>query len=424
MTESHDRTDDHFQELKELLRKAVEQATFDVQHQGVHQPSKFSDVYNRSVKPDRHLLVSSANTVLDENLRAAITQRLYPLLEEYIVDDRLGNSLAYTLGADTEITVDEFALELVKAVAILGPERTTHLLYKWAVGEPTEYQTHAVLSGIGVEEPLELQQGVRFQTLPRSRGGLLANLPSSDPQKFDHPGLIGKLKVTVDRQGGSMLCKPQTEGRSWAYGPGPGELLDSLCEALSLTCNGHVTWKAAWSECDELKTFTLGTRLGITNRLRSSYGNALLLREHLTELESLLQKRPINRIGADPLDIPVSRWLRSKRHDSLANQFIELRIALEALYLTGIQDELSFRLATRGAWHLGADFSERREYQKTLLDAYRRGSTAVHTGTIKPTEENRKLLTAAQDLCRKGILKRLDGTHEPNWNELILGKEA
>ena len=96
---------------------------------------------------------------------------------------------------------------------------------------------------------------------------------------------------------------------------------------------------------------------------------------------------------------------------------------LEALYLSGIEDELGFRLATRGAWHLGADFDRRREYQKTLRDAYNLASKSIHTGVVGNSEENRNLLTAAQDLCHKGILKRLDETEEPNWNELILGRE-
>ena len=423
MTESHDSIDTHSQELANLLRETAEQATFNIEHQGKYQPSRLRDMYNRSITPDRQLLVSSTKTLLDRNLLTKLTQRLHSLLREYIVDNRLGSSLAYILGGATEITLDEFALEVVKAVAILGPERTTQLLYKWAKGEPTQYRTYAVLSGIWVDEPLEMKKGIRFEMLPSSLGGLLAHLPSSDPWKFDQPGLTGKLKVTIDRKGGPTLCKPQAQKGSWAYGPGPGNVLDSLCEVLSLTCNEYVTWKAAWSECDELKAFTLGTRLGYTTRLGFSYGNALLLQEHLTELDSLLRKRPIDRSGEGPLDIPVSRWLRSKRYNSIADQFIELRIALEALYLRGASTELGFRLSNHGAWHLGADLSERREYQKTLQKAYSRASTAVHTGTIKPTEENRNLLSAAQDLCRRGILKRLDETQEPNWNELILGKE-
>ena len=39
--------------------------------------------------------------------------------------------------------------------------------------------------------------------------------------------------------------------------------------------------------------------------------------------------------------------------------FDKLRIALEALYLKGFDDELGFRVANYGAWHLGADFDQR-----------------------------------------------------------------
>ena len=373
-------------------------------------------MYNRSISPDRQLLVSSTKTLLDRDLLTKLTQRLHFLLRDYIVDNRLGSSLAYILGGATEITVDEFALEVVKAVAIWGPERTTQLLYKWARGEPTQYRTYAVLSGIGVDEPLEVKKGIRFEMLPSSLGGLLAHLPSSDPWKFDQPGLTGKLKVTIDRKGGPTLCKPQAQKGSWAYGPGPGNVLNSLCEVLSLTCNEHVTWKAAWSECDELKAFTLGTRLGYTTRLGYSYGNALLLQEHLTELDSLLRKRSIDRSGEGPLDIPVSRWLRSKRYDSLANQFIELRIALEALYVKSDRQSKTSQIANHGARHLGSNPIERSEYKKKLRTVYKLASKAVHEGEVEYSEKNRIRLAEAQDLCRKGILKRLDESKEPDRN--------
>ena len=60
---------------------------------------------------------------------------------------------------------------------------------------------------------------------------------------------------------------------------------------------------------------------------------------------------------------------------------------------------------------------------KILRDAYHLGSKAVHASRFESSEETRKLLTDAQELCRKGILKRLDEDERPNWNELILGKE-
>ena len=115
--------------------------------------------------------------------------------------------------------------------------------------------------------------------------------------------------------------------------------------------------------------------------------------------------------------------MRSKRQKGYVDKFIELRIALEALYLQGkgTRGEMGFRLANYGAWHLGADFAERRKYRTLLSRVYREASGAVHTAEVADTEANRELLSEAQDLCRMGILKRLDEGKAPDWDELILG---
>ena len=114
--------------------------------------------------------------------------------------------------------------------------------------------------------------------------------------------------------------------------------------------------------------------------------------------------------------------MNSKRPESdLLDRFIELRIALEALYLKDRAGEMKFRLTTYGAWHLGGDLDERRKYHDTLRQTYDLASKAVHAGTLENTPENRELLKTAQDLCRDGILKRLKEGQEPNWNDMILG---
>ena len=62
-------------------------------------------------------------------------------------------------------------------------------------------------------------------------------------------------------------------------------------------------------------------------------------------------------------------------------------------------------------------------YYKTLLEAYKTASTAVHKGEVKFTDKNRQLLADAQALCRSSILKRLKKGKVPDWNALILGKK-
>ena len=97
----------------------------------------------------------------------------------------------------------------------------------------------------------------------------------------------------------------------------------------------------------------------------------------------------------------------------------------------GPPEEDATRLG-RGTW-VPMPRNDKRIIQ-TLRDAYRIAwsqrsatdpnsgdiaSTAVHRGEVGNTQENRRLLTDAQDLCRLGILKRIKEGGEPNWNALI-----
>ena len=113
---------------------------------------------------------------------------------------------------------------------------------------------------------------------------------------------------------------------------------------------------------------------------------------------------------------------RSIPSRSLPDCFIELRVALEALYLRkGDMGELKFRLATYGAWHLGSNFDERRRYHTTISRMYNLASKAVHTGEIENKPGTLDILTDTQNLCREGILKRLKEKEKPKWEDMILG---
>ena len=116
-------------------------------------------------------------------------------------------------------------------------------------------------------------------------------------------------------------------------------------------------------------------------------------------------------VNSRELILAIERWSRSKRSmSSLEDSFIDLRIALEALFLKDFTNEYSqemrFRLALFGAWYLGTDFQERMTIRKTLRDAYDRASGVVHAGELKGDKEShevdRELLSSAQDLCRRG----------------------
>ena len=104
----------------------------------------------------------------------------------------------------------------------------------------------------------------------------------------------------------------------------------------------------------------------------------------------------------------------------LTDRFVDLRIALEALLLPdGTDRQLSYTLAVRGAWLLGEGAAGRREAWRILRNVYGTASKLVHGGTMKA--DNMTLLTEAQGLCRKGILRVLDKGKVGDWDGLILG---
>ena len=94
-------------------------------------------------------------------------------------------------------------------------------------------------------------------------------------------------------------------------------------------------------------------------------------------------------------------------YGSLADQFIDLRIALELLYSQGSRSELRSRVALSGARHLGRNREERENIHKTLRNAYDKASDAVHGNASFENAANAKLLAEAQDVCRLAIIKSL-----------------
>ncbi len=415
----------------ELLQKLLPHTTFDCGRFGVLPWEAFQATY-RGATGLAILEVAGARPIVPEGLLTDLADVLRTLLHNYIVDDQFGNRLAHVFGGIPVLGVDQFTLDLVRAAAVLGPDRATQWLYKWANGEPVSYQLCAALSGLTVEQPLDMEGGIRFRTLPNSFADDGVHLPFGSTFQLGQFKMMGALKATIDCKVGTALCKPEEielspPKRTWDYGPLPLDPLAALCEALSLVCNCQVSPMLQWADCsEEVRAFGLVLGSSWSASAQDTFfpaGNERMLEEHLKDIRNLLVMRLASEGGRKGLDLAIRRWMGSKGRTNYEDQFIDLRIALEALYLPGTDSELGFRLATRGAWHLGASYEERRKYQKILRDAYDRGSKAVHASGVESSEENRKLLADAQDLCRKGILKRLDEDEEPNWNELILGKE-
>ena len=412
--------------LTEVLYSIVPEATFEIERLGVFSAETLQSAYLDATEMSRSA-VAAAKPSAPEELLSELKDVLRTLLREYLVDDCFGQTLAHGRGGYSALDIASFASDVVPFAAAVGPERAAEWISDLASGKPIPYRLSAVLLGLNVDQPLELEDGIRFRNLPTSSDAL-ENLPMSHSRSIPLSRVLGALMVEIDCEMGPGLCKPGESDlfpdQAWGDGATSEDPVAVLCTVLSLANNCYVAPILRWPDfSDEMWMLKLITgKMFSYSEENSMYLPVITMKlEHLDSVRRVLSNWAILSREGGGLDLAVDRWMRSKRQKSDVDKFIELRIALEALYLQDARGELGFRLANYGAWHLGANFAERKRYRAVLSQAYRKASEAVHRAEVADTEANRKLLSEAQDLCRMGILKRLDETEKPDWDEVILG---
>ena len=195
-----------------------------------------------------------------------------------------------------------------------------------------------------------------------------------------------------------------------------------IIRALSLVVNVPVSADVIWVNYGEHAHFgqTWGyERLDAGVLPSRSLQNFDITADTCQTVSSLLPKlkTPDNEVTT-----ALKYWLKSKAHDvELIDALVYLRTALESLFLDGNDHgELRFRLSTYGAWYTGHDAQDRQRKNKNLKEFYDVASRAVHTG--KEGNKAVNLLSAAQDICRQAILKRLQSKGKPKWSELVFGR--
>ena len=291
-----------------------------------------------------------------------------------------------------------------------------------------------LLNSLPVIEPLALDDGLCIDCLSLSTDRLPANLPHH--ASMSAGDYLGRTVLVIDTTASPTFFRPQTYQSEQIIQATLKLNVDvaTVCQALSLSSNSYVDIGFFWSDYQELEAFSFaydsgswspsGARVreriytfssyinrptGVTRIIPRDAEQVLDLRPaEIPPVYNSLKSRDFNKIR-----LALARWIMSKGHErSQVDKFIDLRVALESLYLHNIgnekyRGEMRLRLALCGAWHLGVTFEERQRIFRKLRDAYDTASRVVHGGELKRTTETEELLSDAQDLCRRGILKVL-----------------
>ena len=459
---------ENMQHLKDLLGSVVAKSTFDMGHteltidgpetifssrpEETISPEQLSRIFHWSIWEDpEHERARKALMISSEESLTDLENYLRFLLDEYIDPEtgRIGYAMPH-FGKDsnetpimtsdgmrtiqTDSPLNCFAQGLVRGAAILGVERAATLLSEWLQGQPIKYRTCAILNGIFLSEPVESMVGLRLDPLPQSDGALPIHLPQGGG--LHSWTYAGHTMLSIDCTASPVFFRPPANPRTLIVQmtPTPNLSIDTICQGLSLSLNNYVNPGLFWNNYQELAAFFPSGRTDswmfmgkeIKRRHSAEQHASYLNEDKFPNILELLEQPASNR-----LRIAISRWINSVNpwEHHLADKLIDLRIAIESLFLHDFQNErnrnqeMRLRLSLFGAWYLGSDFQERKSIRKKLIDIYDKASAAAHVGEVEFTEENQQLLSEAQALCRLGILKLLSQGPPSDWGDLILGAE-
>ena len=338
-------------------------------------------------------------------------------------------------------TVEHFSKSIVRCAALFGISETVDTVLRLVEGDPAKYTQVVVLDGVissHRKAGVDLWPGARLSEWDQAFGdrlgestlgipdAVLTRTSHADANAFIFGGTTTLL--CIDRTAGPILRRSEDAepGPGGPYVPiSPHQLSTEIAiSALSLTINHAIVEICSWHWFDAKVQSLLGYRNELA--LDQNLGGPRLRQGRLIGAEDASLVRNIHeglsrQRAFEKLRVPIQRWRRSKAASNGVDLAIDLRIALESLFLDeGNNAELSFRLALRAAWFLGAAGQERTDIFDALREAYKIGSKAVHTGKgyddMIPAE-----LAAAQDICRMSILRRIsEGGKPPNWNKVVL----
>ena len=344
--------------------------------------------------------------------------------------------------------VDDFARILIRGAAILGVSPLVKMLRNRVEENAVRYRTSAVLNGLYLNERLAPLPDILIEHLPRSTDGKFGSLPVFGTRSIED--YLGRTVLNIDSIARPAFFRPNEECGDSAvqseFLSGVGT--DTVCQALALEANTEVEAAFEWNNYGDTSLFLSPGSQSIRSKHRDGLEargiGVSLHADFASGVRSVsIDEQRIHCLSADNLErillsisgqaepnvgVAISRWCKSKGgFRTLSDQFIDLRIALEALLLRNFDPnsraEMKFRLVLFAAWYIGSSLDDRRQIRETLSKAYDVGSKAVHGALVKSDERTRDLLSRSQELCRKGILKFLEEPIKKDWADLILGAE-
>ena len=438
-------TEERKQELRQLLTDAM--TSLEIRRSGTESSLIPVDIYRERLRQrwtsrsdDSLILMGKFEPhIVTEAIESKILSFITQEFATFIHEDRiLSASCFFSAHPGAGYPITDLLAQLLNIVIVRGTEEAVQ-----AFARCTEKDTHgsvqyiALLEGIRLESEIQVFDDIRLVPLPAST----ADLPRYLPRLITHTSglsesfFCSKTLIIIDYSVSPIFHHPLKKATRHEHFNqtnrkiriNVADLSENFCQALSLACNSAVQIILEWRFLSAAELFNLsGLGVGgMSNKynvdLSESFArsgepqinDAKHLYHILTNLPSAVGKK---------LRIPINRWIKSRTNKDFVDKMIDLRIALEALYATNAGGKMQ-QVYNGAARHLGKGKGKgyKGELRTKFEQIYRCCSDAVHDGEIPQTASlgekclpMSEFISKSQNLCRKSIMKVLEGGELPN----------
>jgi hypothetical protein len=375
----------------------------------------------------------------DPNLWSAIDleyiQPVVAPLEAWPTAERLrGKRITDGLGFSSAFDLKVLAQWLVHRSGKVGVAEALNEVDRFIAHDATEMLTVLAVGGIHLERAVQLEPDIvltPIELLPPStlRNEALGRIPAlaiqMQPLRLRPTAAIAikyRMAVAFDPR------DPPSPELAKAISERETRLTEAqLC--LTVAYKGVADLIAAWSQPAEASTPAIFQSAAVSTLVAGSPRRTASQTDHAKAQRILTLFRQFR---GDPksLHVPLYRLNSAMAQVGIVERAIDLGIALEALLMhesgsdkRSSNQEIRFKIGTRGAWLGGGTYEERNVRFTNLRALYGLRSVAVHSGriTTKDARELMMQLDAGEILCAELIERVLELGDWPDWNKLILG---
>ena len=418
--------------LEQLLNKALPHIQVFIQNDSIPLSEYHAVLLQARASNDAHersRINSYEVKIRDQNLDNEIRYFIEQELSEYVHDNKVRTALGKMHGlSQMNFSLAGLRKRLLDLSILLGVEEATSSFVRSLEADSCPYRRLTLLGGVTLEEEMNLYDGIRLLPLQETDESLSSTYPSLLPDSELRHRFREAVLIEEERTVSPQFIRPDDDSEFVTKSTSqqaPDFDPRTFCLSLSLVTTRHTYVSMEWESMSENEFINLLSGSAFQYVVIQTPGLSLpVTASEIAEAQTVYEKLRTSSIDTQKrLKIPLTRLAAATDNNrSPLDRIIDLAIALESLYLPGIQDELLFRLKLRASKHLEDTVEKRKAIAKTLGVFYEIRSSVAHTGSPPSKHDTLadliRVLAATQAVCRRSIRKILEEGHQPDWSDV------